>query len=172
MKDEAGENSATPVRAGDFFIASTVKFGGVAVKVETKDGKGTASQAWKNPDLTCYFSTPVPVGDQLYMVTGQFGVLGGASSTLRCVDVKTGKELWKKEKVGKFHAALLRTGDDKLLMLDDFGGLTLFDPDAKEYKELAKSKVCGATWAHPALCDGRVYLRDDKELICVQVPTK
>ena len=57
-------------------------------------------------------------------------------------------------------------------MLDDFGNLSLIDPDPKEYKELAKSKVCGATSAHPALSDGRVYLRDEKELICVEVPTK
>ncbi len=171
VKDAAGENSATPVRAGDFLIASTIQFGGVAVKVETREAEWSASRAWTNPDLTCYFSTPVPVGDQLYMVTGEFGVLS-ASSTLHCVETKTGHELWKKENVGKYHAALLRTGDDKLLMLDDFGNLTLIDPDPKEYKELAKSKVCGATWAHPALSDGRVYLRDDKELICVAVPTK
>ncbi len=31
-------------------------------------------------------------------------------------------------------------------MLDDFGNLTLIDPDPKEYKELAKSKVCRSTW--------------------------
>jgi outer membrane protein assembly factor BamB len=122
--------------------------------------------------LTCYFSTPVAVGsDQIYMVTGQFGLLA-ATSTLRCVETKTGKELWKKEKIGKYHAALLRMGDDKLLMLDDFGNLTLIDPDPKEYKELSRGKVCGPTWAHPALSDGRVYLRDEKELICVEVPTK
>src|SRR5262249_28318473 len=116
--------------------------------------------------------TPVPVGDQIYMVTGQLGVLTAPSSTLRCVETKTGHELWHKEKVGRFHAALLRTGDDKLLMLDDSGNLTLIDPDPKEYKELAKGKVCAATWAQPALSDGRVYLRDDRELICVEVPTK
>jgi outer membrane protein assembly factor BamB len=172
VKDEANENSATPVHTGDTLLASTVKFGGVALKLETKDGKSTAIKAWKNPELTCYFSTPVAVGsERIYMVTGQFGLLA-ATSTLCCVETKTGKELWKKEKVGKYHAALLRTGNDKLLMLDDFGNLTLLDPDATEYKELSRSKVCGATWAHPALSDGRVYLRDDKELICVEVPTK
>ena len=172
VKDPAGENSATPVRAGDFLIASTIKFGGVALKLETKDGKPDVSERWKNPDLTCYFSTPVAVGDQVYMVTGEFGLLTAPASTLRCVEAKTGHELWHKEKVGKLHAALLRTGDDKLLMLDDYGNLTLIDPDPKEYKELAKSKVCGATWAHPALADGRVYLRDEKELICVEAPAK
>ncbi|HBI42624.1 MAG TPA: hypothetical protein DDY78_07160 [Planctomycetales bacterium] len=172
VKDEANENSATPVHTGDTLLASTVNFGGVALKLETTEGKPAATKAWKNPDLTCYFSTPVAVGsEQIYMVTGQFGLLA-ATSTLRCVETKTGRELWKKEKVGKYHAALLRTGDDKLLMLDDFGNLTLLDPDPKEYKELSRSKVCGATWAHPALSDGRVYLRDDKELICVEVSAK
>ena len=52
-------------------------------------------------------------------------------------------------------------------MLDDNGYLTLFAADPKEFKQLAKSKVCGPTWAHPALVDGKVYLRDEKELICV-----
>ena len=173
VKDQANENSATPVRADDLLIASTVKYGGVALKLEPKDGKPAASEVWKNPDLTCYFSTPVAVGpDQLYMVTGQFGLFTESTSTLRCVETATGKERWHKDRVGKYHAALLRTGNNKLLMLDDFGNLSLIDPDPKEFRELAKSKVCGATWAHPALSDGRVYLRDDNELICVEVPTK
>ena len=52
-------------------------------------------------------------------------------------------------------------------LIDDNGMLTLFEPDPAGYKELAKSKVCGPTWAHPALVDGRLYLRDEKELICL-----
>ena len=52
-------------------------------------------------------------------------------------------------------------------MLDDNGFLTLFEADAKEFKELARSKVCGQTWAHPALVDGHLYLRDNSDLICV-----
>jgi outer membrane protein assembly factor BamB len=54
-------------------------------------------------------------------------------------------------------------------MLDDNGFLTLLDPSPEEYKELAKSKVCGPTWAHPALSDGCVFLRDEKELMCVPI---
>jgi hypothetical protein len=91
------------------------------------------------------------------------------SVTLRCVEVKTGKEVWSQPKIGKYHAALLRTGDDKLLMHDDGGGLILLDPSPKGYKELARSKVCGPTWAHPALTDGKLYLRDEKWLLCFQL---
>jgi outer membrane protein assembly factor BamB len=77
--------------------------------------------------------------------------------------------LWKREKVGRYHAALLRTGDGKLLLHSDSGDLALIGPDPKEYKELAKSKVGGQTWAHPALAAGRLYVRDDKELICLKL---
>jgi hypothetical protein len=85
------------------------------------------------------------------------------------VESATGKILWSKPSIGQYHAALLRTADGKLLMLDDGGNLALLDPDPKEYKELAKSKVCGPTWAHPALSNGRLYLRDRKELVCLEL---
>ena len=54
-------------------------------------------------------------------------------------------------------------------MLDDNGNLTLFQPDDKEFRMLAQSKVCGGTWAHPALSDRRLIIRDDKELICFEM---
>jgi outer membrane protein assembly factor BamB len=166
--DKLSESSTTPVRIGDLLLGSSVTYGSVGLKLETKDDKPTASEAWKNPVLTCYFSTPVAVGkDHLYMVTGT--IIPPPSATLRCIDAKTGKELWSKSKVGKYHAAMIRTGDDKLLMLDDAGSLVLLEPNAKEYKELARSKVAGETWAHPALSDGKLYVRDAKELICLQL---
>jgi outer membrane protein assembly factor BamB len=168
LVDRLNESSTTPVVLGPSLLyAGAVTFGSVGVKVEKKDDKYEATQTWKNPALTCYFSTPVRVGpDHVYVVTGQVGLR--PTSALHCIELKTGKVLWRKEKVGKYHAALLRTGDNKLLMLDDFGNLTLIDPDPKEYRELAQSKVCGQTWAHPALSDGRVYFRDEKELYCIQ----
>jgi hypothetical protein len=54
-------------------------------------------------------------------------------------------------------------------MLEEAGDLVLLDPSPKEYRELARSKVCGQTWAHPALANGRLYVRDNKELICLQL---
>jgi outer membrane protein assembly factor BamB len=165
------ESSATPIVIGDLVIGSTVTSGAIALKLTEKDGKFTTAEAWRNKALTCYFSTPVVVGDYVYMVNGA-ATLKNATITLRCVDPKTGKVAWEKKGVGEYHAAILRcgpAGKEKLLMLDDAGDLTLFEPDAKEFKPVAKSKVCGKTWAHPALADGRLYLRDDKELICIEL---
>jgi len=168
LVDKLQESSTTPVRAGDILLGSSVTYGSAALKLESKDKQPNAKEEWKNPALKCYFSTPVVVGkDHIYMVTGEIAV--NPAVTLRCVEAKNGKELWSKPKVGSYHAALLRLADDKLLMLEDNGQLVLFEPDPKEFKELARSKVCGNTWAHPALCDGKLYLRDAKELICIQL---
>jgi len=160
--------SVTPVVAGEYVIGSSVTDGSIGLKVKHAGDKWTAEQAWMNRTLTCYFSTPVVVGKHLFMVNGSTSLLNPAI-TLRCVELETGKVAWEKPKVGRFHAALVRTGDDELLMLDDNGYLTLLAADPKEYRQLARSKVCGETWAHPALVDGKVYLRDEKELVCVPV---
>ena len=109
----------------------------------------------------------------MYVVTGALSLnQKNAIATLHCVDPATGKATWKREKVGKYHAALLRTSNNKLLVHSDSGELILLQPDAKEYRELAKAKVCGPTWAHPALANGRLYVRDEKELVCIELPAR
>lgn len=169
LVDLLNESSTTPVKVGDMLLASSVTFGSLGLQLKDNQNKPAAEQKWKNPGLTCYFSTPVAVGPHVYLVSGSF--LPPPKANLHCVDVQTGKVLWKKESVGKYHAALVRTANEKLLMLDDNGFLTLLEPNAKEYRELARAKVCSPPcWAHPAVSNGRVYLRDAKELICVQLP--
>jgi outer membrane protein assembly factor BamB len=169
FKDQLNESSTTPIQAGDAYVASSVTAGTVAVRVADQDGKPVPKQAWKNPTLTCYFSTPVPAGaDHLFLVTGVASLMN-PSVTLRCVELATGKEAWNKPNVGKYHAALLRLADGNVLMHDDQGDLRLLAPNAKEYQELAKSKACGPTWAHPAVAGGKVYVRDNKELVCLSL---
>jgi outer membrane protein assembly factor BamB len=169
LKDKLSESSTTPVRVGDVLVGSSITYGSVGLKLESKDGKPAVTQLWMKPELTCYFSTPVAVGkEHLYLVTGSTSGLK-AKATLRCVEAATGKELWQRAGVGAYHASLLRTGDGKLLLLEEKGDLVLLQPDLAQYRELARAKVCGQTWAHPALSDGRLYVRDGKELICVQV---
>jgi outer membrane protein assembly factor BamB len=172
LKDKMFESSTTPLKAGDVLVGSSITVGTVGLRLETQDDKPAVAPLWKNPDLTCYFATPVAVGEHIYMVTGTMAgpfAKTKSSASLRCVEVRTGKELWKKDNVGTYHASLLRTGDNKLLMLEERGALVLLDPNPKEYRELARAKVCGQTWAHAAVADGRLYVRDGKELRCLQL---
>jgi outer membrane protein assembly factor BamB len=170
LVDLLSESSTTPVRSSDVLIASTITYGSVGVRLETKADKPATELIWKNPDLTCYFSTPVAADkDHLFVVTGTKPPALQVQANLQCIETRTGKVLWQRPRVGKYHATLLRTGNNKLLLLDDGGHLTLLEPNTREYQELARSRVCGETWAHPALADGRLYVRDNKELICLQL---
>jgi outer membrane protein assembly factor BamB len=172
LTDKLLESSTTPLRVGDLLLGSSITFGSVGLHLESKGGKPGAAEVWKNGALTCYFSTPVAVGtEHVYMVVGTNPLAGKRppEASLQCVEAKTGKVLWTRPKVGKYHAALLRTGDGKLLLLDDSSRLMLLDPDPKEYRELARADICGETWAHPALANGRLYVRDQKELLCLQL---
>ncbi len=173
LKDRLFESSTTPARAGDILLASAITYGSAGLRLTAKDGKPAASEVWKDPKLTSYFTTPVAVGkEHVYLVTGTTPNLFKPTppqADLHCIEAATGKILWTRPKVGQYHASLLRTGDEKLLMLEDGGDLVLLDPSPKEYRELARARVCGATWAHPALSGGKLYLRDDKEVICLRL---
>ncbi len=179
LVDALFESSITPVSSGDYIFASSITFGGLMAQMDQTMAIPRAKKIWTKPEYNCYFSTPVPVGkDHLYFVTGTKPSLAAllpgskkpAHADLRCIELATGKELWKREKVGTYHASLTRTADGKLLLLEEEGDLALVDPNPKEFRELARGKICGKTWAHPAVADGRLYIRDDKELICVELP--
>jgi outer membrane protein assembly factor BamB len=173
LKDKLLESSTTPVHLGEFLVASSITYGSVGLRLDLKEQKPVATEEWKNKDLTCYFSTPVGFEREvLFMVVGQIpnplAPKKNEGASLRCVELSSGKELWRKEKIGTYHASMIRTGNQKILLLDDAGNLILLQPDVKGYKELARAKVCGPTWAHPALANDRLYLRDEKELICLE----
>src|SRR5262249_24820308 len=99
FKDKLSEHSTTPVRVGARLVGSSITIGSIGLRLKEEGGKPQVSQVWKEPKLTCYFSTPVAVGqDQLYMVNGS---LLAKSATLRCVAPATGKVLWQRPGVGK-----------------------------------------------------------------------
>ena len=171
LVDRISESSTTPVVVGDILFGSSVTFGGLGLKMEDSATKPTVKEIWKKPELNCYFSTPVAIGkDHLYLVTSSKTITLKTIANLQCIEASTGKQLWTREKVGTYHASLLRTGDGKLLLVEEAGDLALVDPNPKEYRELARTKICGNTWAHPALANSRLYIRDAKNLVCVEMP--
>lgn len=166
--DLLNESSSTPVQAGRKLVVSSVTAGMLCLDLDGLNATTTtrSPQVWREGKLSCYFATPVAVGEHLFVVTGSLPP--AAQANLHCVELATGKVRWMKPKVGTYHATLLRTAD-RLLMLEEGGDLVLLEPDTKEYRELCRAKVCGTTWAHPALANGRLYIRDGKELLCVDL---
>jgi outer membrane protein assembly factor BamB len=160
--DKISESSTTPVKADDLVIGSAITLGTVGLKLD-----GNATKAWMQPELTSYFSTPVLAGKNLYIAAAKKDGFK-FTTNLHCLDLADGKTLWKHDKVGKYNACLTRTGDGKMLLLEEEGALALFEPDPKEYRELCRAKVSGETWSHPAVADGRLYVRDKQEVRCLE----
>ena len=161
--DKLFESSTTPVKADDLVIGSAITLGTVGLKLD-----GKATKAWMKPELTSYFSTPVVAGtEDLYIAAAKKDGFK-FTTNLHCLDLADGKTLWKHDKVGQYNACLTRTGDGKMLLLEEGGDLAMFEPDPKEYRELCRAKVCGETWSHPAIANGRLYARDKQEVRCLE----
>lgn len=159
--------SPTPLALGHTLVCTTQDTGTLAFDFRGAAGAAPTNPWWKQ-DLKSYFSTGTigPKGSVL-VVTNQ--VMPLPRTDLRCLDLATGNELWRKDGLGYFHIAPIVLGDGKLLILDDGGHLVLAEVTRDDFGLLARSSVSRGTLASPALANGCVYIRDDKELICVSL---
>lgn len=66
------------------------------------------------------------------------------------------------------HLAIIVLGEN-LLILTETGELVIVAAQPKEFKELGRAQVCRANWCNPAYADGKLFLRDDREIICVDL---
>jgi outer membrane protein assembly factor BamB len=160
--------SPTPLAIGKSLVVTTQDTGTMSLEFGMDKSTPNPKPAWWKQDASSYFSTGT-VGPQesVLVVTNLLAPLPRTDVT--CFDLAKGEPLWKQEKLGYYHAGLIATGDGKLLLLDDGGNLVLAEVSREGFKSLAKSQVCRGTLTNPALANGRVYVRDDKELICLEL---
>ncbi len=166
FKTALGRHVTTPVVSGSLALVASHQIGLVASRI-TPDGKGawSATEAWSNRALGFNFSSPVVVGEHLY------GLAPGKKVV--CVALETGQVVWEQEGLiqtssDKAEAAFL-VFKDRILMLNDTGELVMFHSDPTKYREVGRLQVCGKTWCNPAYANGRLYVRDEKELVCVDL---
>jgi len=163
VKTSLGRHITTPVTTADFVAVSSHEAGLIGIRVTRQGGAFTATPAWTSKPAAMNCASPVLVGDHLYGI--------GPSRKLECVALRTGATAWSE---GRFApvplkrdwAAFLAMGD-RILMLTDNGWLVLFAADPAAFRPLASLALCGPNWCHPAYADGRLYVRDEKELLCV-----
>jgi outer membrane protein assembly factor BamB len=158
-----------PSVVGDLVVVTSMVTGTFAFKLEDQQGKLVPKEVWRNPTVTTYFTQNIAgPNNKLYALHAN--LIPEAYINLCCLDLKDGTLLWQRPKVGIYQLNMIRTGDDNLLMLDDIkGDLILLDTAADDYRELARGKVCNPTIISPAIANGRVFTRDDKEISCFRV---
>jgi hypothetical protein len=168
VKTRVGRHCITPVVVDDTVIVSSYTAGLIGIKVTRRDDAFVAKRAWVNKSAAINFASPVAIGRHLYGL--------GKTKKLICLDVSTGKPAWAKDwtssrMFGKGYASFI-VMKDKILGLAEDGTLFLLAADTKALRMIATVKVCGKNWCNPAYTGGRLFLRDDKELLCVQLDSK
>jgi outer membrane protein assembly factor BamB len=161
---DASVNAAAPLVLDDRFVFLTSSYSTGAVLLDVT--KEAAPVVWKSDDvLSCHYNTPVAAGDHLYGVDGR---QEGDSAKLRCVDWKTGRVAWSRDDFGC--AQIVRVGR-QLLVLTENGELLLLDADPSAYKERARFQAAQGkpVRAPMALVEGRLYFRDARQLVCLDL---
>jgi outer membrane protein assembly factor BamB len=160
FRTNAKRHAATPLIFGDTVIVSSHTIGLVATKIVADGGVIRAVPLWANQGLKINLSTSVRVRDFLY---GQ-----GAGQTYFCASALTGETKWKSAwpgANGTENTSTIVLGKN-LLALTDTGELVLLAASPNQYTEMSRVQVCGRNWNFPACADGRLYVRDSRELIC------
>lgn len=151
LRTDAKRHAATPIIFGDSIVVNSQTIGLLCLKISKEGDAFKASPAWVNKDLKINISTPVLVDHFLYSQ--------GVGHNLVCVDASNGKLLWSQEGFGDKYSSIIAIGRN-LLIATDRGELILAAADSSKYSELGRMQICGKTWNHPALSDGKLYVRE------------
>ena len=96
-------------------------------------------------------------------------VYGFSNAILTCMNWATGAVAWRDRSTGK---GSLTLAGGKLYLLGENGTVALADASPQGYVERGRFRVddLGApVWAHPVVCGGRLYLRNQGRLECYNV---
>lgn len=170
--DSGGEAaSSQPVPLGDdrLFLSKGYGHGSTVVKVSSdQDGDNwELTPQWRG-GLKTVMKTKM--GN---VVVRDGYVYGIDDVNLQCVELETGKKMWKKRRRPKFgHGQIMLIGD-ALLVLTEFGEVVLIDVLPDKYRELASMRVFAdtqITWNNPAFAPPYLLVRNAEEVACYELP--
>lgn len=175
------QSVTTPVIHKNFLFVSSFFEGSLLLKLYTD--KLAVSPVWqrkgqnvkKTDSLHCCISTPILQDDYIYGVDSY--------GQLRCLDLHTGDRIWESlEAVPKARWANIHMvrNRDNIWMLNERGELIISTLSPKGFHEISRTKLInptqgqldkrgGVCWSHPAFAYKHVYIRNDEELLCVNL---
>jgi outer membrane protein assembly factor BamB len=163
-------NTANPVQISPYelLISAGENHGSVILKIQP-DGKiFRVEEVWsslgKDSQLRAEWQTPVVMDGHLYGLDNSGSA--GPITNLVCIRVKDQKTVWQKNRFGKSN---LIAADGKLFLTTMEGEVVIVEASPAAFKELARATVMETTRQAPALSKGRIYVRDDKDVICIDV---
>lgn len=166
LNTNAKRHACAPVILGDEIVVNSHTFGTVCFRIVRDGGGLKAVQAWANRDLKTNLGTASAVDGYLYNQ--------GASKDYICFSAKTGELKWSRPGFGlgrKDYSSTIVAGKNLLVLTED-GTLLLLAANPEKYTELGRLQVCGNTWSFPAYADGKLFVRDGRQLACLDLLAK
>ncbi|HEY4311832.1 MAG TPA: PQQ-binding-like beta-propeller repeat protein [Pirellulales bacterium] len=154
-------NAAQPVVLDDRHIVISSQAGCALIEFCRAEGNWTATQVWRNRLMKCSYANPISHAGYLY---------GLDEGILSCLDLQSGKRLWKDRAAQYGHGQLLLAGD-LLIVLSEKGELALVEATHEAFHELGRIQALeGKTWNNPVLVRGRALVRNHLEMACYELP--
>ena len=150
-------NAATPIVDGQTIIYTGQGRGTKAVKIEKQGDGFAAKELWSNPENAVQFNSPVLKN----------GLLFGLSQrgNFFCINAQTGQTAWTDPTGGRGGFGSIVDAGSVVLALTSKSPLVAFEPNDKEYKELASFKVAeNQTYAYPVVAGSRIFVKDQDSI--------
>ena len=154
------DNRVTPVfiSPDKIFISSRTGDAGTVIQIKGTADDMHVEEVWRSHSMINGFSTTVLHDGYLY---------GFSNTILTCIDASTGEEKWKTRGFGQ---GTVIYADGHLIVLGDQGKLALVEATPEEYREITQAQVLsGRCWTMPTLADGKLYLRNHQEMVCLDL---
>ncbi len=158
-----GYNSVTPLVHGDLVMISAWRLGTLVLRILEN---GDYEQVWDSKRVLTSQYTPLLARD------GYVIGVHAADKSLRCVDLTTGELRWR-WKTDLSHSKQIIVGD-QILLFGEYGHLGLIACDTQEIVEFSLTPSSLFDGEHrcfsaPAYVGGRLFLRDESQLICLDL---
>lgn len=156
-------NASEPIyHDGHLFLSSGYNTGSALYKLAGDGDKLTSEEVWRQPKLFLTKFTSCVLKDGI--------IYGGDQNGLRCVDFKTGKELWSDNSLRNASVLL---ANESLIIMTEKGRIIVAKATGKAFERTAEAEVLsGRCWTVPTLADGRLYLRNLQKAVCLDLKTK
>jgi outer membrane protein assembly factor BamB len=152
---------------GRILITGGYSAGAAMIKVQkAADGTCSVTELFKNVNFGAHTQPPVLYKDHFY---AQY-TINERSDGLVCMTMD-GQIKWKTGDDPSFNKGGAVLADGLLLSVDGNKTLYLIEPDPSGFKPLASAELLepGENWAPIALADGKLLIRDQKNLKCLAV---
>ena len=159
--DKPPKCSQPLVLAGDrVFLSAGYAMGCQLIEVKAgADGSLQAGEVWRAKSMKTQFNNVAVRDGYLYGLDDGF---------LACVEIATGKRLWKDGRYGSGQSLLV---GDLMLVQAEAGFVALAEAKPGGFQELGRlGALDSKTWNNPALAGPYLLVRNDHEAACYQLP--